>query len=63
LIRVQFIGGFKGDWEKAPSGQNQEEKRKLLESEGVVFDQQGYLVDGGCWWDGFKVAGGGEQVG
>jgi hypothetical protein len=31
MIAEQFIGGFKGDWEKVPSGQNQELKRKLLE--------------------------------
>ena len=38
-----------------PSGINQEEKRRLLEEEGVVFDVEGFLVDRGCWWDGFTV--------
>lgn len=51
----QFIGGFKGDWEKVPSGINQEEKRRLLAEEGVKLDANGYLVDEGCWWDEFKV--------
>ena len=55
LTQIQFIGGFKGDWEKVPSGINQEEKRRLLEGEGVVFSEEGYLIDKGCWWDAFKV--------
>jgi hypothetical protein len=51
----QFIGGFKGDWEKVPSGQNQESKRKLLEGEGVLFDANGYLIDKKVLWDEFNV--------
>jgi methylated-DNA-[protein]-cysteine S-methyltransferase len=52
---TQFIGGFKGDWEKVPSGQNQESKRQLLEDEGVLFDANGYLVDKKVLWDDFDV--------
>lgn len=51
----QFIGGFKGDWEKVPSGQNQESKLKLLAEEGVKFDKDGMLVDKSRWWDDFDV--------
>jgi methylated-DNA-[protein]-cysteine S-methyltransferase len=55
MIAEQFIGGFKGDWEKVPSGQNQELKRKLLEEEGVLFDANGYLIDKKVLWDEFNV--------
>ena len=46
-----------GDWEKAPSGQNQTSKLALLKEEGVEFDGEGYLVDGdgGKWFEGFEV--------
>jgi methylated-DNA-[protein]-cysteine S-methyltransferase len=44
-----------GDWEKAPSGQNQSKKLKLLKEEGVFFDEKGMLVDRTRWWDEFKV--------
>lgn len=54
-VGAQFIGGFKGDWEKVPSGQNQESKRKLLEDEGVLFDANGYLIDKKVLWDEFDV--------
>lgn len=54
-VNEQFIGGFKGDWEKVPSGQNQESKRKLLEEEGVSFDANGYLIDKKVLWDEFDV--------
>ncbi len=52
-----FVGGFKGDWEKAPSGINQTLKLKLLKEEGVDFDGQGRLIQGGgdsaqLWFDG-----------
>ncbi|KAF2691873.1 DNA binding methylated-DNA--cysteine S-methyltransferase [Lentithecium fluviatile CBS 122367] len=57
LASTGFIGGFKGDWEKVPSGVNQEEKRKLLKEEGVEFDERGFLVDKRCWWDEFGVEG------
>ncbi|KAF1958852.1 DNA binding methylated-DNA--cysteine S-methyltransferase [Byssothecium circinans] len=56
LASTGFIGGFKGDWEKVPSGVNQEEKKRLLGEEGVEFDGNGFLLDKGCWWDGFDVA-------
>jgi len=49
------VGGFKGDWEKAPSGQNQDEKLRLLAEEGVEFDSRGMLKDKSLWWDDFKV--------
>ena len=39
-----FVGGFKGDWEKAPSGVNQTLKLKLLRDEGVEFTEEGKLV-------------------
>jgi methylated-DNA-[protein]-cysteine S-methyltransferase len=44
-----------GDWEKAPSGQNQTSKLALLDEEGVEFDENGYLVDGEKWCTGFVV--------
>ena len=48
-----FIGGFKGDWEKAPSGVNQTLKLKLLRGEGVDFTKEGKLVvREGVWFDG-----------
>lgn len=51
------MGGFKGDWEKAPSGVNQTMKLKLLKEEGVEFDEQGKLIqlrerEGGVWFNG-----------
>ena len=30
IASTGFVGGYKGDWEKAPSGQNQDSKLKLL---------------------------------
>lgn len=51
---VQAIGGFKGEPQDAPSGINQKEKKRLLMSEGVVFDEKGFLVDGERWWDEFR---------
>jgi methylated-DNA-[protein]-cysteine S-methyltransferase len=50
-----FVGCFMGDWEKAPSGQNQTSKLALLREEGVEFDENGYLVDGEKWYTGFVV--------
>ncbi len=48
-----FVGGFKGDWEKAPSGINQTLKLKLLRDEGVDFTSDGkLLVKNGIWFDG-----------
>lgn len=48
-----YVGGFIGEWEKAPSGFNQNLKLELLREEGVEFDERGRLVsDGGVWFDG-----------
>ena len=52
-----YVGGFKGDWEKAPSGINQAMKLELLKGEGVEFDGQGRLLTGGgkggtAWYEG-----------
>ena len=44
-----------GDWQKAPSGQNQTSKLALLSEEGVEFDENGYLCDGDRWFADFKV--------
>lgn len=42
-----------GDWEDAPSGQNQRKKLELLKGEGVVFDERGRLLSGKeVWFDG-----------
>jgi methylated-DNA-[protein]-cysteine S-methyltransferase len=49
------VGGFKGDWEKAPSGVNQSMKLELLRGEGVEFDAEGRLVEDGrkeVWFHG-----------
>ena len=47
-----FVGGFKGDWEKAPSGINQTLKLKLLNEEGVEFTEEGKLVVKDAWFTG-----------
>lgn len=44
-----------GDWEKVPSGLNIDKKRKLLEEEGVCFDDKGKLMNEAAWWDDFVV--------
>lgn len=44
-----------GDWQKAPSGINQNKKLALLTDEGVSFDEKGMLLDRACWWDDFSV--------
>jgi methylated-DNA-[protein]-cysteine S-methyltransferase len=51
----QYLGGFKGDWEDAPSGVNQQSKLKLLGEEGVRFDGKGMLVDKSMLWSDFEV--------
>ncbi|KIW39981.1 uncharacterized protein PV06_08540 [Exophiala oligosperma] len=38
------VGGFMGDWQKAPSTINQTKKLDLLAKEGVYFDDQGRLL-------------------
>ncbi|KAI9764056.1 MAG: hypothetical protein M1835_007657 [Candelina submexicana] len=53
IASTGYIGGFQGDWRKAPSGQNCEKKLKLLLEEGVVFNGKGMLVEKGRWWDEF----------
>ncbi|KAF2022201.1 DNA binding methylated-DNA--cysteine S-methyltransferase [Aaosphaeria arxii CBS 175.79] len=55
IASTGFIGGFKGDWEKVPSGQNQTSKLELLKGEGVLFDQNGMLIDKTLWWDDFNL--------
>ncbi|ETI20079.1 hypothetical protein G647_08113 [Cladophialophora carrionii CBS 160.54] len=47
-----YVGGFKGDWEKAPSGVNQTMKLKLLSDEGVQFTDEGRLVAKDVWFTG-----------
>lgn len=47
-----YVGGFKGDWEKAPSGVNQSMKLKLLKDEGVEFTEEGKLVVKDVLFDG-----------
>lgn len=49
------MGGYKGDWEDAPSGQNQTSKLQLLKEEGVFFDAKGFLVDKSQLWDEFNL--------
>ena len=55
LTESQYIGGFKGDWRKVPSGQNTESKLKLLSGEGVTFDEKGMLIEKKRFWSDFKV--------
>ncbi|KAI5196668.1 hypothetical protein E4T39_07673 [Aureobasidium subglaciale] len=40
-----FVGGFMGDWQKAPSGINQSKKLDLLKAEGVDFTLEGKLIE------------------
>ena len=39
-----YVGGFKGEFEKAPSGVNQQMKLQMLREEGILFDEEGWLV-------------------
>jgi len=55
IASTGYIGGFQGDWQKAPSGINCEKKLVLLKEEGVEFDDKGMLRDHSCWWDEFNV--------
>lgn len=52
---LQYVGGFKGEYSKAPSGVNQTMKMDILSKEGVKFDKDGMLLDKSRLWDGFKV--------
>lgn len=54
-LTSQYVGGFMGDWRKAPSGVNCEKKLELLKEEGVRFDEKGMLVNRDSLWAGFKV--------
>ncbi|RMZ77597.1 hypothetical protein DV737_g4247, partial [Chaetothyriales sp. CBS 132003] len=49
-----FVGGFKGDWQDAPSGVNQSRKLDLLKHEGVHFTSDGKLITAraSVWFDG-----------
>lgn len=51
----QHVGGFRGEWQKAPSGINQEKKLDLLRGEGVLFDEMGKLVDRSRLWAAFVL--------
>ncbi|KAH8827567.1 6-O-methylguanine DNA methyltransferase [Flagelloscypha sp. PMI_526] len=53
IASTGYIGGFMGDWQKAPSGQNCEKKLALLKSEGVEFNEKGMLMKDDYWWDEF----------
>lgn len=49
------MGGFKGEWQKAPSGINTEKKLELLKEEGVLFDERGHIKDRSRLWTDFVV--------
>ncbi|KAL9108216.1 MAG: hypothetical protein Q9227_006953 [Pyrenula ochraceoflavens] len=51
-----YVGGFKGEFSKAPSGVNQKMKLGLLKDEGVLFDEKGWLIGNAkdrqeVWWN------------
>ncbi|KAK3048575.1 hypothetical protein LTR09_010070 [Extremus antarcticus] len=48
-----YVGGFMGEWQKAPSGVNQTKKLEILAKEGVEFDERGMLKDKKRLWDEF----------
>ncbi|KAF1838578.1 DNA binding methylated-DNA--cysteine S-methyltransferase [Decorospora gaudefroyi] len=50
-----FVGGYKGDSETRPSGQNQQSKLQLLRDEGVFFDENGFLIDKSLLWSDFDT--------
>lgn len=52
---LQYVGGFKGEWQKAPSGLNQTMKLDILAKEGVKFDKDGFLLDKSRLWSNFNV--------
>jgi len=49
-----YVGGFKGEWQKAPSGINQTMKIDILAKEGVKFDKDGMLLDKSRLWNDFN---------
>lgn len=55
LTCPQYVGGFKGEWQKAPSGINTDKKLQLLKGEGVLFDDKGMLLDRSRLWAEFDV--------
>ena len=55
IAATGYVGGFLGDWNDAPSGQNQNKKLSLLKEEGVEFDARGFLMDKQRWWDEFEI--------
>ncbi|KAK6332087.1 hypothetical protein TWF718_002621 [Orbilia javanica] len=55
IATTGYIGGFKGDWNDAPSGINIELKMELLEGEGVTFDKNGFIEEKGRIWKDFDV--------
>ncbi|KAK3645201.1 hypothetical protein LTR56_009251 [Elasticomyces elasticus] len=50
-----YVGGFKGEWQKAPSGINCEKKLALLAEEGVLFTEKGMLIEKVRVWCDFCV--------
>lgn len=56
------MGGFKGEFAKAPSGVNQTMKLQMLREEGVVFDEKGWLVGGAAEGTNGKERGGKDDV-
>ncbi|KAK6506024.1 hypothetical protein TWF506_010950 [Arthrobotrys conoides] len=55
IATTGYIGGFKGDWNDAPSGINIELKMELLKGEGVTFDKNGFIEEKGKIWKDFDV--------
>jgi methylated-DNA-[protein]-cysteine S-methyltransferase len=55
IATTGYIGGFMGDWQKAPSGINCDKKLQLLKEEGVEFDERGMLKDKRKIWGEFVV--------
>ncbi|RVD87475.1 uncharacterized protein DFL_001709 [Arthrobotrys flagrans] len=55
IATTGYIGGFKGDWNDAPSGINIELKMELLKGEGVTFDKNGFIEEKGKIWKDFEV--------
>ena len=59
------MGGFKGDWEEAPSGVNQSLKLRLLRGEGLRFDGKGNLLGSGgvlMGWEEERERPGSEEL-
>ncbi|KAK6346335.1 hypothetical protein TWF730_010661 [Orbilia blumenaviensis] len=55
IATTGYIGGFKGDWNDAPSGINIDLKMELLKGEGVTFDKNGFIEEKGRIWKDFDV--------